>query len=132
VKILTATSRTQGQRRDDYYWLTDGEPVYLGMTCDGARADDKCGCARAWTGLDTHKSGTTAQVTDTDLTREQYTARYGESLAAAGWTGIAPADLASMAGELLGIAAHFPAGTVVEHRGRNINARREAAAGGSR
>jgi hypothetical protein len=126
VKILTATSRTQGQRRDDYYWLTDGEPVYLGMTCDGARADDKCGCARAWTGLDSHKAGTTAQVTETDMTRETYTARYAASLNGAGW-GIDPASLEAMAAELLSIAGHFPAGTVVEHRGRNINGRREAA-----
>ena len=126
MKILTATSRTQGQRRDDYYWMTDGEPVYIGMMCDGARANDKCGCARAWTGLDTHKAGTTAEVTETAMTRAKYIDRYGASLAAAGWT-IEPPDLAAMADELLGIADHFAVGRVVEHRGRAINARRAVA-----
>jgi hypothetical protein len=128
MRILTATRRLQGQRRNDFYWLTDGEPVYLGDTCGGARADDKCGCARAWTGMTTRKSGTTAEVTETGLTPELYRAVLQASLDAGGW-GMDAADVTAMADELLGIAAHFPVGTVVEHRGRTVQERRPAAAG---
>jgi hypothetical protein len=127
LRILTATGRTQGQRRNDFNYLVDGEPVYIGMTCDGATPDDGCGCARAWSGLDSHKAGTTAEVTETAMTKAEFRAAYAAGLLAAGWD-LEPADLDEMAAEMLDLAAHFPAGTVVEHRGRTIQARRPAPA----
>jgi hypothetical protein len=122
LRILVATSRTQGQRANDFNWIPDGEPVYLGMQCDGERPDDRCGCARAWTGMTGHKAGTTATVAVTTLTREAYRAAFGASLLDAGWD-IPPADIDDMAGELLDIAAQFDPGTILEHRGTQIRVR---------
>jgi hypothetical protein len=124
MNILTATADTQGQRRNDFNWMTEGEPVYLGMTCDGATADDSCGCARAWSGMDSRKAGTTAKVIDDpDMTPEKFRAAYAASLDAAGW-GLDPADAAAMADEMIHIAAAFRPGMIVEHRNTRVAQRR--------
>jgi len=125
VKVLTATSRTQGQRCNDFNWLTDGELVCLGMRCDGAKVDDKCGCARSWTGMATRKAGTTAEVTESALTVEEYRAALTVSMD--GWM-MTPDEINAMAAELLDVASHFPVGAVVEHRGQSVQARRPAPA----
>ncbi|MBT8216900.1 MAG: hypothetical protein KJO17_08635, partial [Acidimicrobiia bacterium] len=61
MRILEATSETQGDRDDDYHWCTDGELTYIqGTDCD--RPD--CGCERGWAGVDSHRATTTVQVVD--------------------------------------------------------------------
>lgn len=62
VLCLTATKMTQGHRRNDFSHAEEGEAVYLGMTCDGATTDDRCGCARSFSGVKTAKATTTARV----------------------------------------------------------------------
>lgn len=74
MKLLVATERTQGQRDTDFTWTVPGGLVYLGLVCDGDQLDpagpDACGYGRAFSGLNTHKSTTTAEIGDVDLTRE--------------------------------------------------------------
>lgn len=62
VLCLAATKMTQGQRSNDFFHADEGEAVYIGMTCDGATTDDRCGCARSFSGVKTYKATTTARI----------------------------------------------------------------------
>ena len=68
MKVLTATTLTQGQRASDFTWCIDGELVMPSpFICDRDRAegpDGGCGCGRSFGGLSSHKSTTTALVVD--------------------------------------------------------------------
>jgi len=66
MRILTATSRTQGQRASDFHWCIEGEVVTpVRVICDRDRElgpDGGCGCGRSFAGLSSHKATTTAIV----------------------------------------------------------------------
>ncbi len=47
MKVLTATTKTQGARKNDFCFCDEGEMVMLGSECDGETADGSCGCKRA-------------------------------------------------------------------------------------
>jgi hypothetical protein len=70
LKLLTATTQTQGQRDNDFAWCIPGEVVSpFTFICDRDRElgpDGGCGCGRAFTGLNSSKATTTAIVTDID------------------------------------------------------------------
>jgi hypothetical protein len=69
MKLLTATSRTQGQRDSDFTWCIDGELVTPPTDICGRDLDNPdggCGCGRAFIGLNSHKATTTATVRDID------------------------------------------------------------------
>lgn len=115
MKIIVATSRTQGQNPGDFNWLVDGELVtFAPLTCD--RAD--CGCDRSWAGVASHKAGTTAEITDRPISRQDYVTAIVESFATA-WPSAADdpeirADVEAEALDLLVIADGFDIGDVVE------------------
>ena len=71
MKLLTATNQTQGQRASDFTWCTEGElvtPVVLICGWDEREGPDGgCGCGRAFGGLHSQKSTTTAMVRDLDF-----------------------------------------------------------------
>jgi hypothetical protein len=66
MKILVATTETQGQREGDFCWAEEGELVSFGSECDHALEplDGPCGCRRSLVGLRTGKSTTTVRVVD--------------------------------------------------------------------
>ena len=39
--FLVATKETQGKRKSDFSWTTDGEPVMYGAEGDGEKVDGK-------------------------------------------------------------------------------------------
>ena len=39
--FLVGTKETQGKRKNDFSWTTDGEPVMYGSECDGEKVDGK-------------------------------------------------------------------------------------------
>lgn len=129
MRILVATSRTQGQRASDYHWAPDGEPVALyGFECGGGSIDDKCGCRRGWSGLGSTRVTTTAEVIESDMSDPDFRSLVMRTLIDAGWAdddpdGRAQAD--EVADEALRFAQSFPVGTVVERRGNRIAARRD-------
>lgn len=89
MRVLTATSRTQGDRRDDHCHAVDGELVSLPVlecTCPG------CGCDRAFAGLDSHRSTTTCVVAERDLDPAALRRAVARSLAAQGWIDPAAVD----------------------------------------
>jgi len=126
MKVLVATKKTQGFRKNDFSWTDEGEYLGISMQCDGATADDACGCARAFSGLATHKATTTAIVEDRKgITENTFAGIYRLSMVRAGW--VAPGEAAPWAHEqarrMLEIAARYPVGTIVEKRGDSIGVR---------
>ena len=120
MKILTATSRTQGQRASDFNWCIEGELVTaFSMVCDRDRAegpDGGCGCGRSFSGLNSHKGTTTAMVRDIDgFAFEDLLEAVRSCRGQSGWDD--SAELAeAVAARLAELAAEHPAGTILERR----------------
>ena len=124
MKVLTATSRTQGQRPGDFTWCVEGEivtPVRLICDRDMLNPGRGCGCGRSFAGLNSHRATTTALVNElggytlSDLA--EAVRSYREQ---AGWpTG----DAALEATQIVEMAEQYPAGTVLEIRLDEISAR---------
>jgi hypothetical protein len=67
MRVIVATTKTQGQRPGDYFWAVEGELVLVPTLecCEPAR----CGCGRGFAGLASHRACTTAEVVERgDLT----------------------------------------------------------------
>ncbi|HMJ79336.1 MAG TPA: hypothetical protein VK507_25350 [Iamia sp.] len=82
MRVLTATSTTQGDRPDDCCWTHEGELVSLPLlecSCPD------CGCDRSFTGLDSHRATTTCAVTEAPLDPAALRRAVVRSLAAGGW-----------------------------------------------
>ena len=116
MKVLTATSRTQGQRGNDFHWCIEGELVHFGMVCAADRTDPDggCGCGRAFAGLNSHRATTTAMIREIEgFTRGDYIEAIRSSLSQQGWD---PATAQDEADELIGLIRDWPAGAVAERR----------------
>jgi hypothetical protein len=88
MKVFAATSRTQGQRGNDFHWCVEGELVHFSAVCaaDLDDPDGGCGCGRAFAGLNSHRATTTAIVREIEgFTREDYVEAIRSSLAQQGW-----------------------------------------------
>lgn len=113
MKVLVATTRTQGDVADDFCWTVEGELVRIGSPCasDEAGGSGRCGCGRAFEGLSSVRATTTAQVRDLPISRADYRDAFGGYLDAAGW---APyTDLDDEVERMLAVARTWPVGTVV-------------------
>lgn len=112
MKYLVATTDTQGTVEGDFSWCEEGEIVtFPTFICHPW--DDACGCGRAYSGITTHRSTTSAVVVDDpDLTDPQLRRIVAASLVDAGWSD--DPDLTSNALDpLLAWAEQLPVGTVV-------------------
>ncbi|GAB3162135.1 hypothetical protein [Amycolatopsis sp. cg9] len=136
LAVLVATARTQKQRGNDFLACSPDELVDITSSCDRdrGRPDGGCGCCRSFTGLDSRKATTTAEVVERQMTFADYVAAHQASLIRAGlpdtdevrgWAEEAARDMAR-------IAAAFPVGTVVERRGDQILERVQVAARSAR
>jgi hypothetical protein len=127
MRIFVATERTQGDRSDDFTFVPEGEPVYIGMRCDREAVNGPCGCARSFTGLQCGVSTTTAVVVEYPA---GFLTKYREMVRAAldRATGNRASDAwsAKETMNLLRKARRFESGTVVERRGNRVVARKEA------
>jgi hypothetical protein len=124
MQVLVATARTQGSRKGDFNWCVEGELVWIGLVCADDRRDPeggRCGCARAFGGLNSHRATTTAMVRDLKgFSRADYVEALRSSLEQQGW----PCEVAEgEADELLEVARSWPAGTIVERRLDTISVR---------
>jgi hypothetical protein len=70
MKVLVATSETQGQRDNDFCFVPEGELLHFGFECDQETIDGTCGCRRSMSGLDCSKATTTIKVIESDITSE--------------------------------------------------------------
>ncbi|MGS0685607.1 DUF7715 family protein [Nakamurella sp. GG22] len=115
MKVLVATTRTQGARSNDFDFCVEGELVWIGAVCADDRRDPDggCGCGRAFAGMSSHRGTTTARVAELDLDFAHYAEALRSSLKAQGWP---TRQAIPMAGELTDLADDFPIGAVLERR----------------
>ena len=115
MKVLVATSQTQGQRENDFDFCVEGELVTVGLVCaaDEQDPDGGCGCGRAFAGLNSHRATTTAKVKEVDLSEEDYVEALRSSLAQQGWPTEDVAELADWLAQLVSSVADR-----VDHRAR--------------
>lgn len=136
MHVLVSTSRTQGQRKNDFCWVPEGEMVTFGSECDGEAVDGHCGCRRAMTGMDSMKSTTTFLVEDRpDLTLEGLAELVYASHEKGGCHFGGPEREAENrewaladARDLASLAEAFPVGMIVEKRGTQFQERVEKGA----
>ena len=125
MKVLVATSDTQGQRGNDFSYCIEGELVTVGLVCaaDEENPDGGCGCGRAFAGLNSHKATTTAKVKDVELSEEDYVEALRSSLAQQGWP---TEDVGELAAWLVQLVSTWSTGSVIERRLDDIFIRTEA------
>ncbi|MFC3450196.1 DUF7715 family protein [Amycolatopsis speibonae] len=116
MKLLVATSRTQGTRENDFSFCVEGELIWIAPCCEAGEGspDSDCGCGRSFGGLNSHGGTTTALVAELPgFTYSDYTEALRSSLAAQGW----PPDAAEeVATGLLAFSDYWEVGTVLERR----------------
>lgn len=120
MKLLTATSLTQGERDNDYDWCVEGELIRFDVVCarSARNPDDSCGCGRGFAGMSSMRATTTALIRDLPMEVVDVQMALAASLHGAGYLAD-PSDLAAVADtaqELIEIAAAFEVGDVIERR----------------
>lgn len=123
MKVLVATSSTQGDVDGDYSFCVPGEILWITMVCDTDRLypERGCGCGRGFGGLTSHRATTTAEVADLDITEADLGLAVRTSLTDQGW--LAP-EMAEMHDEIVAetvelvraLAEPLPEGTIVRRR----------------
>lgn len=125
MRILVATSRTNGTEVGDYHHGIDGELVYMQEPCgkDVRDPDGPCGCGRGFAGMSSHRASSTALVIESSLTGHDLREALAASLEAGGWIACSSAldsDEEAWIDDLIRlirqVAEHFPVGTVVRRR----------------
>jgi len=130
-KVLVGTHETQGQRKTDFCWTVDGEPLYLGFECDSdLEPDDNCGCHRSFCGMSRHTATTTAKVVEFKEGLPAFVEVYMASMQRAGWFTSSTTDreLEDWRRDFRRFLAgmqKFPVGAVLEKRGNIIQMRQK-------
>ena len=120
MKIIVATSETQGQRSGDFNFVPDGEIVMI-SDCDCLHPG--CDCVRSMVGINSGKGTTTMKVVESDITLEEYRRLIGEAGQGYAELGVDDQIFNEQAAALLDLAMQFPVGTVIERDGENFNQR---------
>src|SRR6266852_3853032 len=86
IQIFVATTETQGQRENDFYFVPEGEIVTLPvMTCTNEHVDGPCGCKRSMSGINTQKATTTMKISTFDGNLFELDRMIAEAMRKAGW-----------------------------------------------
>jgi hypothetical protein len=128
MKILVATRETQGQRKRDFSWTEEGEPVRFGYE-DAMNGKYGCHRRKSFLGMKSSRDTVIMKVVETDITMEDYIAMIQKTLETSGWISDENRDEFSTwakddAAELVRIANAFPVGMIVEKRGKKFQERR--------
>ena len=127
MRVLVATSATQGMRASDSTQCVEGELVWLRDVCPASRRrpDGPCPCGRSFAGMSSNENTTTAIVREvTGLTRADYEAALTGSFDLQEWCNCCTArPVADVISELIALAGVFPAGAVLERRVDHLNLR---------
>jgi hypothetical protein len=126
MKVLSATSETQGWRDNDFCWTVEGELVlFVPFECCRGSIDDGCGCRRSMAGAVSHLATTTMKVIErNELDHDTYFALITGALQSQGYVNdrlLADPEVSvwvhNLADELADLAEAHPVGTVFERRG---------------
>lgn len=136
MKLLVATTQTQGQRKNDFCFVPEDEIVHFATECDREEIDGPCGCKRSMSGLKTKKATTTMKCAEVEITDGELRGLLFDHYAQAwNYPPIEAAKMAEVAAcNLTNLGKIFYVGDVVEKRGevfsiRRINARRNGEGG---
>lgn len=131
MKILVSTKETQGQRKNDFCHVPEGEIVTFATECDGESVDGHCGCRRSMIGVECMHATTTIKVVDDpNLTYQKFQDIIMAYMKK--WHGdsslFKESELRKMAlqetRELLKMASYFDIGAGLEKRGAKFQERR--------
>ena len=128
MKVLVATTQTQGQVAGDYTWTVKGELVLAEPVL--ACSNPRCGCDRGFPGLASARATTTALVVDRpDISRHDLATAVEAALDRQGWlrrlSYIEIAELIDEHVQLIEFVTQvLRPGTVVERQGGEFRARR--------
>jgi len=128
MKIIVATKEMQGQRKNDFCWVPEGEIVHFSFECDGETVDGSCGCRRSMAGVECNKSTTTMKVVELPVLeetllfqlRDHYIKNWKMSVARA--VKLAKEEVQ----DLIDMAAAFQLGAIIEKRGETFQARKSS------
>lgn len=122
VKVLIATSQTQGAWIDDFCSTVDGELAFDAGPCERAirERDPECPCAFSFRGVASGEQTTTVMVANLDLNRGEYVRAFRDGLGRIGVCADCAADYAHTARML---ALRWPIGTVLERKYLDIRPR---------
>jgi hypothetical protein len=122
MRMLVATSQMQGARAGDLFEAEEGE-IVMPVLCDGAHAG--CSCSRLMVGVRTGRETTTAEVVESDMSRDEFRRELRESEWVQGFTklGVSARVLDRQADALLELAAQFSPGAIVERDGDDFEER---------
>lgn len=132
MKVLVATRRTQGLRRNDYCFTVEGElvlPAALIECCDPGR----CGCGRGFPGLASSRATTTAMIVERpELTVAGLRMAIHDSLGRQGYLeGLGHDEVEELIDEqvelLRKVTARWPVGSVLERNGPRVSQRQRVA-----
>lgn len=124
MKVLTATTLTNGERDNDFDWCTPGELVMFGIICgrDLRDPDNGCGCGRAFAGMRSHRATTTALIEDRSMSEADLVLAVRTSLEDGGYIddGAPHEDDQALIDEAIDlirrVTESFPVGTIVGTR----------------
>lgn len=131
MRLLVATTITQGARSSDFNLVFGTEPVRLARVCDrdGGDPDGPCGCRRAFVGIRSGRPTTTAAVAERDITPAQYRGLLRHAYRVSGYrpgyrNAYSEEEIRELADdtarELEQIAAELAPGAVVERRDTDV------------
>lgn len=120
MKIIVATSETQGQRPGDFNFVPEGEVVIV-SDCDCLHKS--CGCSRSMVGVLCGKGTTTMKVIESDLTRDGYLRLVREANKGYADLGVDESSFDEQADALLTLAGGFQVGAVIERNGEDFDVR---------
>src|ERR1700738_1254546 len=108
MKIFVSTTKTQGQRNDDFCFVPEGEIVTFGvLLCSDPVKADQCGCNRSLCGIVSDAATTTMKVIDYACSLFDLQCLFNEALERGGWTQAPFITLQPMAAKLVEAASRF-------------------------
>ena len=124
MKIIVATSETQGQRAGDFNFVPEEEVV---ITSDCDCLHEGCECSRSMVGVLCGMGTTTMKVIESNLTRDDYLRLIRDANKGYEDLGVDKSVFNAQADALLELAMQFPVGAVIERNGDEFVRRQTSA-----
>jgi hypothetical protein len=123
MKLLVSTTETQGARSNDFCFVPDGELLNFSFECatDRGNPDGSCGCSRSMCGFKCKTGTTTFKVAEVKITHDELMAKIREGYPT---LKLSVASCRKEVRALIGLAAPFEIGEILEKRERGLQVRK--------